>query len=55
MFPLHLGIDKDTSVHTLSSSQAGPEITETIFLQFHRQGKNLTRCFDRLQAGQESF
>ena len=24
-------------------------------LQFHRQGKNLTRCFDRLQAGQEFF
>ena len=22
-------------------------------LQFHRQGKNSTRCFDRLQAGQE--
>ena len=24
-------------------------------LQFHRQGKNSTRCFDRLQAGQEFF
>ena len=34
MSPLHLGIDKDTLVHTLSSSQAGPEITETISFIF---------------------
>ena len=52
----NLDIDKDTSVHTSpSSSQAGPAITETIFLHFHRQGKNLTRRFARFQAGQESF
>ena len=34
MSPLHTGIDKDTLVHTLSSSQAGPEITETISFNF---------------------
>ena len=34
MSPLHTGIDKDTLVHTLLSSQAGPEITETISFNF---------------------
>ena len=61
MSPLHTGTDKDTLVHTLSSSQAGPEITESISFNFtgrartqpdfsigFRLGRNLFETYTRL-------